>query len=64
MTVLLSTPGVVLRTVGLVEEMVLDTPGVTLQVPPVLPDAYTIDWSEALVLKMPRQVETLILEDT
>lgn len=62
-SVLVGTAATTMKVVGLVEEIVLDTPTTVLNAQDPEPQVIVIDWSEAVVLKMPRQIETLILED-
>lgn len=63
-TVLVGTPGVVLRAPGVAQEIVLSTAKVTLNSTDAQTQELVIDWSEALVMTLPRQIVKLTLEET
>lgn len=62
-SVLVGTPTIMVDVEGLVAEVNLSSATITLQTPEPDPGEIFIDWSEVLVMTLPRQIETLILED-
>lgn len=63
-TVLAGTATTLLRASGVNSDIALETAGVGLDVYLLgLAESEMVDWSDAIVLRMPRQIATLILED-